>query len=431
MPSKLIIKLIFLRTLFPLTPAPFAVFSVRYILFLMFTSPLTSITNSAELDFLGLSLTLLTTWILIFIVVARFGAKNIKGLLFFFKLLLVALAGRFFPTTLILFYFFFEAALIPIFFIILSWGYQSERFLAGLIIFFYTLAASFPLLVTLFLIWHQSSAISFSPTAVTSLSGRSWISLALAGAFLVKFPIYSVHLWLPKAHVEAPVSGSIILAGVLLKLGGYGLYRLYFLTIRRSATAFFIALRVVGGGLLRILCCRATDIKVIIAYSSVVHIALIIFNLLGGANISLEGIWWAMLAHGVVSSGMFAGANIIYECRHSRRLLINKGLLRFRPAFTFLWFILLIINFAGPFTLNLAAEIFLITGALGVRVYAVWPVATLSFFSAAYNLILYASSQQGKPGPLSHLSLSTTPREFNLLLGHIWPAVATLAMLGI
>ncbi len=347
------------------------------------------------------------------------------------KLLFVSLTARFFSGTTLLFYFFFEVALIPIFWIILGWGYQPERFLASIIIFFYTMLSSLPLLISLIFIWREVCRISVFSGFYLFNSSSLWVNLTLITAFLVKFPMYLVHLWLPKAHVEAPVAGSIILAGVLLKLGGYGLYRLSFLIVISFLNKFTATLRLFGAVTLACVCCRLTDIKVIIAYSSVVHIALIILALISLERIRTGGIWWVILAHGLVSSGLFACANIFYEATHSRRMLLNKGFLSFRPALTTAWFLLLIINFGGPFTLNLYGEVNLILTTFSFSSYFLILVFFLTFFSAAYSLILYSSTQQGlKPGGIIWFNLSSN-RELSLLWAHIWPVFLLLADLNL
>lgn len=371
------------------------------ILYNYFTNYWIIISYFIGIDLLSYGIILLSFWICALMLIASYSVNKNKNyeklfLLNFLTLLLI-LYLTFSRINIFIFYLFFECRLIPTLLLILGWGYQPERLQAGMYLLFYTLLVSLPILVAIFYIYNNYNTIEFY---LINNYNINYIILyfSLILSFLVKIPIFLVHLWLPKAHVEAPVAGSIILAGIILKLGGYGLLRFFFFLqiLGFKYNYLFIRIRLVGGVLVSLICLRQTDLKALIAYSSVAHIGIVLRGLITITYIGICGSYTLIIAHGLCSSGLFCLANITYERLGSRSLLINKGLLNFIPSITLWWFLLCSANIAAPPTLNLLGEISLLNRIVRWSILTILLLIFTCFFRAAYTLYLYAYRQHGK-----------------------------------
>jgi len=342
--------------------------------------------------------------LLVYVIFIRFLSSNFilksKILNFYgiLKWIFIILSLLFYCTSLISLYVYFELSILPIFLVIIGWGYQTERVRARLALIFYTVRASMPLLIFLVnnIIFRKIFFFTQWAHKINSNYLSFIIVLSAVAAFLVKMPIFLRHLWLPKAHVEAPVVGSIILAAVLLKLGGYGIIRLRNLLCQSPQLNLILSVSLTGSALTGLICINQLDIKVIIAYSSVAHIGLVLGGLFYMTTTGISGAIILIVAHGLRSSVIFFGGNIIYLRRFSRSLLLSKGILSCFPLISFFWLFTIIRRIAAPPIINLISEILCIIRILSFSIYNLLWIGLSVFLAGIYSIILYASTQQSR-----------------------------------
>nr|YP_010872896.1 NADH dehydrogenase subunit 4 [Pheidole megacephala]WGV34085.1 NADH dehydrogenase subunit 4 [Pheidole megacephala] len=372
---------------------------------------------------------ILSFWILSLMMMCLNSLKVVKMLMFL--MLLFSLMMFFLSMDLILFYLMFEISLIPTFFLIIYWGVNLERISASYYLLMYMLLVSFPLLIYIFKMYLYGLTLKFSLMLMVmeTYDFNFWGYIIIYMAFFIKMPLYIVHIWLPKAHVEAPVYGSMILAGVLLKMGGYGLIRMLELFIKSSLKYNYLifSVSIVGSMLMGMVCLVQIDMKSLVAYSSVVHMNLILCSMLTLFNFGFLSSYIMMIAHGLCSSGLFYMVNLYYSRSMSRLLILNKGLISKLPTFMLWWFLLCSVNFSFPFSLNFISEILMLMVILNWSSFTLVYLMMICFFSSAYSLYLFSYVYHGGGEEVVMDSYNSgVVKEFLILIMHFFPLLIFL-----
>ncbi|MCB9948530.1 MAG: NADH-quinone oxidoreductase subunit M [Rhodospirillaceae bacterium] len=319
---------------------------------------------------------------------------RVKEYMISFLILETMMIGMFCALDFVVFYIFFEGVLIPMFVIIGVWGSGSRRIYAAFKFFLFTLLGSVLMLLALIAMYLQTRDTNIAILLATHFDRdmQIWLWLALFASFAVKIPMWPVHTWLPDAHVEAPTAGSVILAGVLLKMGGYGFLR-FSIPILPEATAYFTplvyTLSVVAIIYTSLVALAQEDMKKLIAYSSIAHMGFVTIGMFTLTTQGIHGSIFQMLSHGVVSAALFLAVGVVYDRLHSREIARYGGLWNNMPRYGIVFMIFMLGSVGLPGTSGFVGEFLSLVGAFQVNTWVAFLAATGLVLGAAYMLYLY------------------------------------------
>ena len=365
--------------------------------------PSLGISYHMGVDGISMMFVLLSTLLTPLCVLASWEAitSRVKEYMIAFLVLETLMVGMFCALDFIVFYIFFEGVLIPMFLIIGVWG-GRRRVYAAFKFFLYTLCGSVLMLLAILAIYLQAGTTDI-PTLIAEIDLspelQYWLWLAFFASFAVKVPMWPVHTWLPDAHVEAPTAGSVILAGVLLKMGAYGFLR-FSLPMLPDASAFFaplvFALSIVAIIYTSLVALAQEDMKKLIAYSSVAHMGFVTLGIFSVNQQGLEGAIYQMLSHGVVSAALFLIVGVVYDRIHSRAIERYDGLVERMPAYAVAFMIFMLASVGLPGTSGFVGEFLIIVGAFQVNTWLALLTASGMVLGAVYMLYLYRRVIFGK-----------------------------------
>ncbi|MDQ2763754.1 MAG: NADH-quinone oxidoreductase subunit M, partial [Pseudomonadota bacterium] len=347
------------------------------------------------IDGISILFVLLTAFLLPLCIVASWRTITVRVLEYMvaFLVLETLVIGVFCALDLMVFYLFFEFQLLPMFLIIGVWG-GKNRVYAAFKFFLYTLLGSVLMLAAILamIVIAHTSSIPALMTYRFAPGVQTWLWLAFFSSFAVKMPMWPFHTWLPDAHVEAPTAGSVILAGILLKMGGYGFMRFslpMFPAASWQFTPLIFALSVIAIVYTSLVAFRQVDFKKLIAYSSVAHMGLVTLGIFSGTLIGEQGALFQMLSHGVISGALFLCVGVVYDRMHTREIAFYGGLVNRMPFYAAVFMLFSLGNLGLPGTSGFVGEILSLTGTYGASTWPAILAATGVILSAMYALTVY------------------------------------------
>ncbi len=382
-------------------------------------------------DGISLYFVLLTTFITPICILSNWDSitSGIKYFVIAFLVLETLLIAVFVVLDLMLFYIFFESVLIPLFLIVGIWGGSDQRVRASFLLFLYTLAGSLFMLLAIMVIYYNIGSTDFTMISLSdiSLDSQKLLWLAFFLSFAVKTPLVPFHMWLPRAHAEAPLAGSILLAGLILKLATYGYLRIL-INFMPDATSYFSPLvqtiAVITLVYSSLATLRQVDFKALVAYSSIGHMAVVVLGLFSNTIIGIEGAIALSVAHGVISPAMFVlVGGVLYDRFHTRVIRYYRGMTVYMPVFSALFFVTTCFNMAVPLSLNWIGEFMSLAGAFQRSPLVGLLGASSIILSAAYSIYLYNRISFGAYSRYLSYTTDVTRREFMLLLPLLFVAV--------
>ncbi|MBF0267644.1 MAG: NADH-quinone oxidoreductase subunit M [Alphaproteobacteria bacterium] len=364
--------------------------------------PQLNITYHMGVDGISMLFVILSTFLTPICILQSFGSieKRVKEYMVAFLVLETMMVGMFCALDFVLFYFFFEGVLIPMFLIIGVWG-GPRRVYAAFKFFLYTLAGSVLMLVAMLAMsWHAGSFDIPTLMGIPfPVSMQYWLWLAFFASFAVKVPMWPFHTWLPDAHVEAPTGGSVILAGVLLKMGAYGFIR-FSVPMLPEATEYFTplvyTLSIVAIIYTSLVALAQEDMKKLIAYSSVAHMGFVTIGIFAMTPQAVEGAIFQMLSHGVVSGALFLCVGVVYDRMHTREISRYGGLVQRMPRYALVFMVFMLAAVGLPGTSGFVGEFLVLLGAFRANTWVALLASTGVVLGAAYMLLLYRRVVFGK-----------------------------------